>query len=200
MRKTFLVRLDIRQRNMDRVGAYSRTRRKAADSITQILAESVRVYLGTTPSHVVDCLAGVGGNTVSFADTFRWVTAIEYNDRRFRILAQHTARLPNVIRHRVDLRRMIRICGRKSRVFFLDPPWGGQSYKATAALHLSVGTTPLTDIVRQLWAGGAHSPKLVAVKVPANFALDHFRASTRDFAEELHLCQLPKMQLLVLRV
>nr|GEW47001.1 trimethylguanosine synthase [Tanacetum cinerariifolium] len=81
---------------------------------------------------VVDCFAGVGGNSIQFAALGYHVFAIEIDPRKVE-MAKNNAKIYGVENH-IDF-----IVGDflqlapylKGNVAFLSPPWGGPSYKKT---------------------------------------------------------------------
>ena len=128
--------IDGRTRNLrgqsmssDYVGMYSATERQVADAMTDILSQVSEIYIDRPASEttVVDCTAGVGGNTVSLARKFKRVISVEINKQR----SSHL--ISNVITHCVgnvevfnsNVLHLIHTCVFKGvDVFFVDPPWG----------------------------------------------------------------------------
>lgn len=87
---------------------------------------------GVSGGVVVDCFAGVGGNSIQFAALGYHVIAVEIDPRKVE-MAKNNAKVYGVDNH-IDF-----IVGDflqlapylKGNVAFLSPPWGGPSYKMT---------------------------------------------------------------------
>jgi len=63
------------------------TIREMADKITYIIKHKLaELDIKTKDATITDCMAGVGGNTISFAKTFKYANAIENNYKRFKFL------------------------------------------------------------------------------------------------------------------
>ncbi|GKA70205.1 trimethylguanosine synthase-like protein isoform X1 [Tanacetum coccineum] len=90
---------------------------------------------------VVDCFAGVGGNSIQFASLGYHVIAIEIDPRKVK-MAKNNAKIYGVENH-IDfivgdflqlapyLKFTTPVSFELGNVAFLSPPWGGPSYKKT---------------------------------------------------------------------
>lgn len=188
----------------DMVGMYSATDRSVADAMTDILSQVLAIYTThkASTSTIVDCTAGVGGNTLSFATAFQRVVSVEINKRRSACLAQ------NVVRHRCGnvevfnsnvLHLIHTDMFKDAHIFFVDPPWGGVSYKYKALVSLAISGVKIHEVVRRL-AKHALSVRVVGIKVPCNFDMHGFQTSLDSTVRIVHVCTLPKMLLVVLLV
>lgn len=186
----------------DMVGMYSATDRPVADAMTSILSQALCIYTNhkASTSTIVDCTAGVGGNTLSFARTFQKVVSVEINKRRSGCLSQ------NLTRHRCAnvqvfnsnvLNLLHTMMFKDVHVFFVDPPWGGNSYKYKDFVSLTISGVKIHEVVRRL-ARHALTDRVVGIKVPYNFDLREFRTNLDPMVSIVHVCTLPKMLLLVL--
>jgi predicted RNA methylase len=176
-----------------------------ADSMTSILLQSAKIHLNVdgTDSEVIDCTAGVGGNTLSFSKVFKRVIAIELHPGRFRNLLENTHQLKhnNVVAFHSNMLRIITLAQfKKIRILFIDPPWGGTRYKYRKGVRLYISGIPLHDVVHRIQRNTTCFPRLVAIKVPTNFVFDEFLSAIPVTVQLLHNCRLPRMHLLVLIV
>ncbi|CAN0481895.1 unnamed protein product, partial [Laminaria digitata] len=94
----------------------------------------------TEATAVVDATACVGGNAISFANSFQEVWAVEIDPDRFKLLrgnvkkAVGSAAASRGVRFfNSDFLDFLEAekseIGAKQPVVFLDPPWGGSDYK-----------------------------------------------------------------------
>ena len=188
----------------DMVGMYSVTNRPVADAMTDILSQALRIYTNhrASSSVVVDCTAGVGGNTMSFSRTFHRVVSVEINKRRSSCLVQNVARsqCENVEVFNSNVLHLIHTnMFKDAHAFFVDPPWGGVSYKYKEQVSLSISGVKLHEVVRRL-ARHAISNRVIGIKVPCNFNMDEFQSNLDPMVSVVHTCVLPKMLLVVLVV
>ncbi len=164
-------------------GRYSLTRPVDARAIaTEIVAAARkhRVYI----SEIVDATAGMGGDALTFLRYFRRVTAVEMKDDNFKLLQENTREQCGPIdQSRIRLLHddYTKCFARFSApIVYFDPPWGGPEYKTKASVSLSLSGMDISEVVRQtlrITIRGHHRRRLVAVKVPNNFALAEFKDS-----------------------
>lgn len=192
----------IAQIQMDEIATFSVTKMCVADEMTRTL---IRLPGISERSHVADCTACVGGNTVSFARRFDRVTSIELDPRRCAMLQNNIRVCENEVRGyrrgryfaRVDVRRgdCTRVCLDLPRqdILFFDPPWGGKAYKEKDKIPLYLGGILLDDIARAL----GHVCTYVAMKLPLNADV---RRTLEDRSARVVLDRkFKKMWLLVVR-
>lgn len=194
-KKEFLFRFvepTIREKlQLDQEALYSTTDQLTADKITKDL---VRVI--PKNSIITDATACIGGNTFSFAQTYKQVLAIEKDPRRAQMLRTNMTLL--------GAKNVTTVCGdaialipqSHHDLIFIDPPWGGPEYKQHVRVTLSLSNTPLHTICNQF----ANHTKYIALKVPVNFDEAHFVEETKVSLQLVHRnAQLRKMKLLVFK-
>ena len=171
----------------DAQGLYSTTEHDVAQAMTRILQHSLENHVGekASKSAMVDCTAGIGGNSLSFAKAFRHIYSFEIDYRRWVYLRRNMTDLNphhnitcihgNVVTY--IMQRMVQ----SMRLFFFDPPWGGTLYKRKNEVRLYLSGMPLHDIVNHL---PAERPAVCAVEVPYNFGVQHF---VRNLASHIRL-------------
>jgi predicted RNA methylase len=122
---------------------------------------------------IIDATAGVGGNVLSFADTFDNVYCIEINDKRFEYLENNIKNYSynnikcingdsiNLIKNGLDCIKT------NPDVVFFDPPWGGPSYKYIKDIDLKLGDNSFSEIIDLIYL--LNKIKLVVLKFPFNY-------------------------------
>ena len=190
------------QMRMDDVGTYSVTDMRSADATSRLICEQLGVSAEQARAQVrvVDGCACVGGNAISFGKHFASTTAVEFSASRCDMLRHNLdvlglGRSVQVVN--ADFVRMAtsRSVGRSDAVF-LDPPWGGEGYRAQKSIDISMGGMALSEICAAL----SGCTKLVVMKLPTNFNMPPFRAAVRRFAEiVVETRRIRKTLVLVLR-
>lgn len=157
----------VRQRiRFDDVSLYSVTDQHTAKAIATFCSR----LDGIGPaSSLTDGTACIGGNTLAFARVFARVHAIELDPTRHEMLVDN-------LRLLLDARHAVRVktrCADYTAVFaemgqdvvFLDPPWGGKTYKRLSRVELALGKMGLGTLCHALLP----RCRYVVVKVPLNF-------------------------------
>jgi len=125
---------------------------------------------------ITDAMAGVGGNSISFAQTFKFLNAIEIDSDRSNYLKNNLQlyELNNVEIFNINMLDIIYKL--KHDVIFIDPPWGGKSYKKYTDLRLKISNIPIEDICNNLLTKkiSHHPPNTIVFKLPKNYDLRYF--------------------------
>eukprot|EP01041_Mallomonas_annulata_P006949 gene6949-14109_t len=171
------------QIQMDEVGTYSVTDMKSADLTSKLIIEKLDITLEEALRCVIilDGCACIGGNTISFGKYFADVTAIELSTARYEMLKHNLSIIgldSKVKAIKGNFCEMIPSL-QYYDVIFLDPPWGGTSYRAAEKVDIFMSEIPLIDICRQLIG----KLNLLVLKLPENFNLISFRNSINKFAQ-----------------
>ena len=198
---------------VDKVALYSVTQAAVSRTIAEAAWDAVQMYAAPSAQPcIVDAMACVGGDTLSFAQIFPRVFSVEVSSSRAECLA-HNVIVAGVAESVTTMcgNALSLIQGAKagtaaakgpslpahvSAVYF-DPPWGGPEYAKAAAVSMYVGDVHLGDALRQCvgWADVA------VVKAPMNFdipgTLQRAGPTVRLTAEPT---KLRKMQLLILQL
>lgn len=147
----------------DTEGLYSLSHKEDADMLSKIIKErygEVKILDGT---------AGIGGNTISFAVHFKNVIGVEKNKVRYDYLTENIKNL-NLDVKLINGNVLECLNTESYDLIFLDPPWGGPSYKYEKSLSLSLDSKPLSDIVKEL----KQQNKIIALKLPFNYNMNDF--------------------------
>lgn len=176
---------------LDHEASYSVTDQVTADKITK----DIRLFVSSNAT-ITDGTACAGGNTYSFAKTFKQVNAIEIDPDRFSYLVNNISIL--------GTSNVNYICGdvykecpkQYQDVLFLDPPWGGPDYKNNLNIRLYLSNKELSEICIDL----SLYCKYIALKVPINFRVDIFDDAVKNVLERVHYnTSLRKMHLIIYR-
>lgn len=145
-------------------GEYSITRRNDGKKLLQ---KMISVIGNPKRKTITDLTGNVGGDTILFGLNFKHVNSIELNPENFEALEHNvsTFKLHNVTLHKGDSTKLYNW---KTDVLYLDPPWGGPSYKEKKELDLYLGNERvdeyLAKILKEEWR-----PKYIFMKVPFNY-------------------------------
>jgi 16S rRNA G966 N2-methylase RsmD len=153
----------------DDVGRYSISLPKDAEIITSLINYHInKINMSIDNLIITDSTAGVGGNSISFSKKFKSVNSIEIDDKRFSFLKNNINfyNISNVNLIKTDYLKIIE--NLIQDIVFIDPPWGGRSYKKKERLTLQLSDTPLEQICVRL----KKTCKLVVLKLPLNYDLN----------------------------
>ena len=141
---------------------------------------------------ITDATAGVGGNTISFSKKMYKINSIELDKTRYECLLNNINiyNLNNVTTFNGDYLDFLD--NLTQDIVFLDPPWGGKSYKSIENIKLSLGDTSIEEICNMLH----DKTKLICLKLPLNYDLDYFNNNINNF--EIKINTLQKMLIIIL--
>ena len=173
-----------------------------AEKITNIISNHLFKYnIENKDTIITDATAGVGGDTISFANKFKKVYSIELNGDRFNYLVNNIEvyKLDNVQlfnKNCMDIIYKIE----DHDVVFIDPPWGGKNYKHKRYIRLSLDDYELEDICIKLFNKNIslHSPKLIVLKLPKNYDIEHFYNKMKEITYKIYFYKLHKMIIIVI--
>lgn len=174
---------------LDEVAQYSVTDTRTADEISDFIAQLDGLNRGNIT--ITDGTACCGGNTTSFCKKFKKVQAVELDQTRCNML-QHNLKLleyTNVICYNADYLNLL--SSLRQDIVFLDPPWGGPSYKDQDKVELFLGDVSLDKICDSLKG----RTKYIIIKAPPNLNYEKFSAKITGNLQVFH--QFRKMLLIV---
>jgi len=176
--------------------------REIACKISSIITWHLkRLQISTNNCTITDATAGVGGDTISFGTIFKEVNAIELNELRFEYLVNNinVYDLKNITTYNEDC---INIIGQISHqdVVFIDPPWGGRTYKQYNNLKLNISDISIEEFCNRLLDINNNKlisyPSLIVLKLPQNYDLKHLYDVVESNLIFLH--ELKKMNIIVI--
>jgi 16S rRNA G966 N2-methylase RsmD len=175
-----------------------------ADQITKIVVGHIHKYFTSSLNvGITDATAGVGGNTISFSYKFRYVDAIEVDQERFNYLKNNVNayQLSNINLYNADC---IGIAPSLANdVIFIDPPWGGKSYKKQGKIKLHLGQQSIEDVCMLFLSKKmSQIPKLIVLKLPKNYDIEHIYTKIKlkydGEQRKLYMYELNKMIIIVI--
>lgn len=181
---------------------YSITRPAAAKSILAIIERHLsNIGMNIHKCTITDATACVGGDTLHFTRVFRHVNAVELNPVHYKMLLNNLKvyKRTNAATYLSDYLKVMTTLNQD--VVFIDPPWGGPSYKKKRSVWLSLSGVPIHDIVCQHVK--MHT-RLIVLKIPTNFSISvlmHKITKVKNSASSIrsmHIYHLNKMNIAVI--
>ena len=154
---------------IDPVGRYSISLPDKSKTIANLISK----HIGSNEITITDAMACIGGDTLTFSQTFTKVNAIELDKTRFDYL-KHNMELfecKNIEYINNDYLKIIETL--KQDVIYLDPPWGGPDYKTKKTIKIKIGEDKLEDICHRIIE--KKLCKLLVLKLPFNYDLTELK-------------------------
>lgn len=157
--------------NVDYEGLWSLTNYNIAITLCRRMLELDGI---SKESIITDAMAGVGGNTIPFAQTFRHVNSIEICKNRKKMLDQNISlyKLNNI----TTVCKSYSIDDYSQDVVYFDPPWG-ENYKDFDSLTISVNIDGRNYKLHELIAQLHGKCKYVILKLPINYNMQELIGS-----------------------
>jgi 16S rRNA G966 N2-methylase RsmD len=176
---------------LDDEALYSTTDQLTADKITKDILKFI-----PKSAVITDATACVGGNTYSFAQSFKKVFAFEKDTTRAKLLA-HNMNMLGMENVHIQCGDAIELCPLQCQdIVFLDPPWGGPEYKRMDRVDLYLSDQSLWRFCEAISA----STTYIAIKAPINFNELKFFQDTSHFMDLKHKnTQLRKMHFYIFK-
>lgn len=160
-------------------GLYSISKYQDAKWISEIINNFLKSKnVNINDQSIIDSTAGIGGNTISFSKYFKKVYAVEINNIHYDVLINNLEALSinNVETFFNNFLHIIDNISLKSNIFFLDPPWGGKSYKNFKYFNLKIGKLQIYSVINLLYDKNL---KYVVLKAPFNLNLSPIYANIK---------------------
>lgn len=112
---------------------------------------------------ICDATAGIGGNAIYFCKYFDYVICIDNNEEAIEYLEKNLKKYNNnyiIEDNCFDILKII-----KFDILFLDPPWGGSSYKNLEKVDLYIGDTNVLEIIDYYY----NYTNFIVLKAPINY-------------------------------
>jgi len=168
------IYIDKKKLQIDRESLYSITLPQTSHDIVQIIINHIsKKKINHQNCSIIDATAGVGGDTISFSFNFKIVYSIEINTNRYSFLLNNLKiyNIKNVITYNNSCLNLFNDI--ISDIVFIDPPWGGRSYKYFKNIKLCLDNKPIEQICLDLLSKQI-PPKFIIIKLPNNYCFDNF--------------------------
>ncbi len=161
---------DMNKLKYDNEGLWSITHPESAD----VLSNKIKVFekTGIKINTIFDATAGLGGNTLSFANNFKKVISCELDKDRFDMLEINISNYnyQNITIYNDDSIKLLNNLSEEIDAIFFDPPWGGPTYKYEDCVEISLSNMSLDNIC--LLINKETNIKLIIFKLPYNYNSD----------------------------
>lgn len=168
--KIFPYTKNISKLKYDDEGLWSITHPDDAKYISILIKQELEKNGITNNINVLDATAGLGGNLISFAKFFNFVTGIEIDKKRFDMLVNNVScyNITNVSLINNDCIEYLKNNDSNDiTVYFIDPPWGGPDYKKHDTIDVFLDKYNMYQIIKLI-----PKNKIVVLKVPYNYNLN----------------------------
>ena len=161
-------------------GLYSITKNNDAIWITNLIIKFIKNETTLHPKNttIIDSTSGIGGNSINFSRHFNKVNSIEINEIHYNVLKNNINALgiKNINIYHNNFLNLINANKLHGDIFFIDPPWGGKSYKSFKYFFLKIGKLPLINVLNILYE---NKFKYVVLKAPYNLNISLLVGSTK---------------------
>lgn len=169
-----------------------------AEKITNIIINHTK----TSKINILDCTAGCGGDTISFLNKFKKVYSIEKNPIRFTYLMNNIKEY-NLTKNSIifngnfeDIIKNIKDID----VMYIDPPWGGSSYKKQKLVKLKMNNVFLDNIILNIIDDKSYKQlNYIILKLPNNYDIKSLYELIKT-KTKITLYNLKKMIVLVIQI
>ena len=115
---------------------------------------------------ITDATSCIGGDFINFSKKFKFVHGVEINPKNFKLLVENSYDLNNIDLINDDYLNVYDKLHQD--VVYIDPPWGGPSYKNYKSVNLKLSDIALSKLVGLL----NNFTKYIFIKVPLNANLE----------------------------
>jgi len=185
---------------IDNESLYYISHKNISLKITNIIIENLEKYkIKKEDLIITDCTGGVGGDTIQFAQTFRYVYSIEIDKNRFNYLNNNLNIYgsKNVKIFNDDFLNILPIIP-NHHVVFIDPPWGGSDYKNLKNIRLKISNKyELEDLCEMILLNNIKkNPLFICLKLPKNYDIKYMYRKLNKCS--IYLYELNKMIIIII--
>lgn len=158
---------------------YSITKPFEAEQVISFIIRNINDYLKKDSFNTVitDGTSGVGGDVINFAKYFKRVNAVEIDISSFDLLVKNIDKRRNVVLHNDDYTKIWSELNQE--VIYLDPPWGGRSYKKKKEVFLELSGIPLHEFIKRIT--NFFKDILIFIKIPINANVDNINIREQSY-------------------
>ena len=154
---------------IDDVGKYS----ISLPDKSKVICNLISKHVGSNDITITDAMACIGGDTLSFSQTFKNVIAVEMDKIRFEYLKHNmelfeTTNIEFINNDYIKIKNML-----KQDVIYIDPPWGGPDYKTKKTIKIKIGDETLESICHSII--DQKICKWLVLKLPFNYDLTELK-------------------------
>jgi len=180
------------------------------DSVTYITPYNLAVmtvnimkihHLDLDQMFVMDMTGGVGGDTIILSSRARHVVSVEIMKERYLMLRNNLGVY--------GIHNVFPVCGNSVEIFekldfidvvYIDPPWGGRTYKEQRSLRLMFDGMFIDQMVCRIFDPMQLSRiKTCCMKLPLNYDIELLYRETKHLNVTHYLYRLDKMFILVIK-
>ena len=170
-----------------------------AEKITKIIINHCK----SNKLIISDCTAGCGGDSISFLNKFKKVYSFERNLVRYYYLLNNVKQYKLTKKSHIYCTNFTKILKdvEDHDVIYIDPPWGGKSYKDKAIMRITMNNMELEDIIINFLSNDLMTmiPKLIAIKLPKNYDLKYMYDKLTGVGKNMiYLYELAKMHIITI--
>ena len=158
---------------LDSIAIFSVTEGNLADQMTTTIIKHLNCHTKPSSEYILlDGMACVGGNTISFAKSFKRILSNELNKERFEMLRNNVQQVLNYSNVELFNLSILDLAFQQEEnsydILFLDPEWGGPEYKFKKNLKLTISDKPLEEFCLDIFQKCLHV-EMIALKLPVNY-------------------------------
>jgi len=162
---------------IDAVAVFSVTESGMAEKMTATIKQ-IAEKVKPEDNVIFDGMACVGGNTISFAQSFRTVLSNEYDPSRYEMLCYNVKDVLEIQNVTFFNGSIIDLAFTEHYdVLFLDPEWGGPDYKHKSNVQLNISGVGVDAFCLRVLHGCARV-HTVALKLPVNYDNNSLKQAT----------------------
>jgi 16S rRNA G966 N2-methylase RsmD len=156
-----------------------------SEKISYLISQKISKYKKKEDITIIDATACVGGDTITFCHNFGIVIPIELDKNRYSDLLYNinVYNIQNAFPINGNCLEIIPDIDINIDVIYIDPPWGGSSYKKQDKLDIRMNDKDMDQIIKSLFIKNV---KLVVVKLPKNYNYDDLLPKLKDYVVTLN--------------
>jgi 16S rRNA G966 N2-methylase RsmD len=185
---------------IDNESLYYISHKNISSKITNIIIQNLKKHKINKENIIItDCTGGVGGDTIQFAQTFRFVYSIEIDKTRFNYLNNNLNIYgsKNVKLFNDDFLNILSTIP-NHHIVFIDPPWGGSEYKNLKNIRLKISNKyELEDLCEMILFNKniKKNPLFICLKLPKNYDIKYMYYKLNKC--NIYLYELDKMIIII---
>lgn len=171
--------INLKEFKLNDEGTFSITRPYESSQIIYLIENFIKLNenkIDLSSKTLTDATACMGGDLVRFSNYFKTINGIEILEDNFALLVENCKyfRCNNV---NLFCQDYLEIYDKlKQDIIYIDPPWGGTSYKDKDTVCLKIGNLELWNLISLIKS--QKLAKYIFIKAPMNVSLDKLEYDT----------------------